>query len=143
MKIRHCKSVILIILCIVFVFTTVSCAKVAQNQLAEENPPVTDNEPVTTPDPVPETDENKPTEDIEVPFETLSPAEIKEIYDKKDYAKFTKVIQKASPATKESMAQIAIEQRISDGAFISLIKKYCDVNVIEAISIQVQASEAN
>lgn len=67
MKIRHCKSVILIILCIAFVFTTVSCAKVAQNQLAEENPPVTDNEPVTTPDPVPETDENKPTEDIEVP----------------------------------------------------------------------------
>ena len=60
MKIRHCKSVILIILCIAFVFTTVSCAKIAQNQLAEENPPVTDNEPVTTPDPVPETAENKP-----------------------------------------------------------------------------------
>ena len=83
------------------------------------------------------------SEVIEVPFETLSPAEIKEIYDKKDYAKFTKVIQKASPATKESMAQIAIEQRISDGAFVSLIKKYCDINVIEAISIQVQSSEAN
>ena len=87
-------------------------------------------------------DENV-SEVIEVPFETLSPAEIKEIYDKKDYVKFTKAIQKASPATKESMVQIAIEQRISDGAFVSLIKKYCDINVIEAISIQVQSSEAN
>lgn len=81
------------------------------------------------------------SEVIEVPFETLSPAEIKKIYEEKDYAKFTKVIQKASPATKESMVSVAVEMRISDNAFVSLIKKYCDVNIIEAISVQVQAEE--
>ena len=81
------------------------------------------------------------SEVINVPFETLSPAEIKKIYEDKDYAKFTKVIQKASPATKESMVSVAVEMRISDNAFISLIKKYCGVNIIEAISVQVQAEE--
>lgn len=81
------------------------------------------------------------SEVINVPFETLSPAEIKKIYEDKDYAKFTKVIQKASPATKESMVSVAVEMRISDNAFVSLIKKYCDVNIIEAISVQVQAEE--
>ena len=67
--------------------------------------------------------------------------EIKKIFEEKDYAKFTKVIQKASPATKESMVSVAVEMRISDNAFVSLIKKYCDVNIIEAISVQVQAEE--
>lgn len=81
------------------------------------------------------------SEVINVPFETLSPAEIKKIYEDKDYAKFTKVIQKASPATKESMVSVAVDMRISDSAFVTLIKKYCDVNIIEAISVQVQAEE--
>jgi hypothetical protein len=81
------------------------------------------------------------SEVIEVPYETLTPAEIKKIFEEKDYAKFTKAIQKASPATKESIIAVAVDNRISDNAFISLIKKYCGVNVIEAISVQVQAEE--
>ena len=81
------------------------------------------------------------SEVIEVPFETLTPAEIKKIFEEKDYVTFTKKIQNASPATKESIVAVAVEQRISDNAFVSLIKKYCNVNVIEAISVQVQAEE--
>lgn len=81
------------------------------------------------------------SEVIEVPYETLTPAEIKKIFEEKDYAKFTKAIQNASPATKESIVAVAVDNRISDNAFISLIKKYCGVNVIEAISVQVQAEE--
>lgn len=81
------------------------------------------------------------SEVIEVPYETLTPAEIKKIFEEKDYVKFTKAIQNASPATKESIVAVAVDNRISDNAFISLIKKYCGVNVIEAISVQVQAEE--
>ena len=81
------------------------------------------------------------SEVIDVPYETLTPAEIKKIFEEKDYAKFTKAIQNASPATKESIVAVAVDNRISDNAFISLIKKYCGVNVIEAISIQVQVEE--
>ena len=62
------------------------------------------------------------SEVIEVPYETLTPAEIKKIFEEKDYAKFTKAIQNASPATKESIVAVAVDNRISDNAFISLIK---------------------
>lgn len=84
--------------------------------------------------------ENK-AEVIDTPFTSITPAEIHKMYQDKDYAGFTKVIQNASPATKEAMVAVAIEDRISDNAFVSLIKKYCDVNVVEAIAVQVQAEE--
>ena len=83
------------------------------------------------------------SEVIESPFKTLSPAEIRKIYEEKNYAEFAKVIKDASPATKEAMTDVAIEMRLSDNGFISLLKKYCDVNVIEAIAIQIQATEEN
>ena len=83
------------------------------------------------------------SEVIESPFKTLSPAEIRKMYEEKNYTEFAKVIKDASPATKEAMTDVAIEMRLSDNGFISLLKKYCDVNVIEAIAIQIQATEEN
>lgn len=78
---------------------------------------------------------------IDTPFTSITPVEIRKMYQNKDYAGFTKTIQNASPATKEAMVAVAIEERISDNAFVSLIKKYCDVNIVEAIAVQVQAEE--
>ena len=81
------------------------------------------------------------SEVIEVPFETYTPEDIKKMFEDKDYVKFTKMIPNASPATKETIVAVAVDMRISDKAFVELIKKYCDVNIIEAISVQVQAEE--
>ena len=81
------------------------------------------------------------SEVIEVPFETYTPADIKKMFEDKDYVNFTKMIPNASPATKETIVAVAVDMRISDRAFVELIKKYCDVNIIEAISVQVQTEE--
>ena len=70
-----------------------------------------------------------------------TPADIKKMFEDKDYVNFTKMIPNASPATKETIVAVAVDMRISDKAFVELIKKYCDVNIIEAISVQVQAEE--
>lgn len=81
------------------------------------------------------------TEVIESPFTSISTEEIRKIYKDKDYSAFTKTIQNASPATKEAMVAIAIEDRVADNAFVSLLKKYCDTDIIEAIAIQAKAEE--
>ena len=67
--------------------------------------------------------------------------EIKKIFEEKDYAKFTKSIQNASPATKDSIVELAVKMRITDNAFVSLIDKYIGINVVEAIATQAQAEE--
>ena len=81
------------------------------------------------------------SEVIEVPFDTLTPQEIKKLFEEKNYVEFAKVIQNASPATKESVISVAVDMRLSDKGFVELIKKHCNINIIEAISVQVQAEE--
>jgi len=73
MKYNLLKSIILIFICVLFVFSTVSCAKVAQDKLAEDNPPV--SEPEQTPDVDPEPDTTKETEP-EVPDEPETTPEV-------------------------------------------------------------------
>lgn len=66
----------------------------------------------------------------------LSREEIKEIFEKKDYSKFAIKIKDASPATKESVAAVAVEMRIVDNGFVSLINKYCNMDLLNAIANQ-------
>lgn len=73
---------------------------------------------------------------IESSMITLSREEIKKMFDDKDYTGFAKAIQDASPATKESIIAIAVEMRIADKGFASLIDKYCNTNVLDAIANQ-------
>lgn len=73
---------------------------------------------------------------IESSMVTLSREEIKKMFDDKDYTGFAKAIQDASPATKESIMAIAVEMRIADKGFASLIDKYCNTNVLDAIANQ-------
>lgn len=73
---------------------------------------------------------------IESSMITLSREEIKKMFDDKDYTGFAKAIQDASPATKESIMAIAVEMRIADKGFASLIDKYCNTNILDAIANQ-------
>ena len=73
---------------------------------------------------------------IESSMITLSREEIKKMFDDKDYTSFAKAIQDASPATKESIMAIAVEMRIADKGFASLIDKYCNTNILDAIANQ-------
>ena len=59
----------------------------------------------------------------------LSREEIKEIFEK---------IKDAAPATKESIAAVAVEMRVTDNGFVGLINKYCNMNILDAIANQAE-----
>lgn len=71
----------------------------------------------------------------------LSIEEIRKIYANSDITTFAKTIANASPATRETMVKLAVEMNITLPAFTALIKKYCDVDVIQAIAYAHQAAE--
>ena len=61
--------------------------------------------------------------------------------DKLDVTAFAKFIPNAAPAEKESAVKLAIDKGITNPAITALIKKYCDVDVINAINMKHQAEE--
>ena len=80
---------------------------------------------------------------VEAPLgETTTREDVKKIYKTKDYAKFVKLVKNASPAAKEIITQVAVEEKLTDTGFVQLIKQYCDnFDVIGAINFQHQATE--
>lgn len=68
-------------------------------------------------------------------------ADIEALFAKKDYVGFAKFIPKATMAEKETTVELAIKRGITDPGFTSLIKNYCGVDVIQAISFKHQAEE--
>ena len=80
---------------------------------------------------------------VEAPLgETTIREDVKKIYKAKDYAKFVKLVKNASPAAKEIITQVAVEEKLTDTGFVQLIKQYCDnFDVIGAINFQHQATE--
>lgn len=72
-------------------------------------------------------------------FASADMDEISEILDKRDIASFTKLIQKASPATKDTIVRLAIEKNIADRPFIALIDKYCGIDTLDALTKQRQS----
>lgn len=73
--------------------------------------------------------------------EVAEKKDIEEILKARDITKFSRLISKASVATRESIVKLAVEIGVTDKPFIALIKKYCDVDVIEAIAKKHQAEE--
>lgn len=71
----------------------------------------------------------------------LDRTEIEKMLIERDIVKFAKYIPQASPAAREAIIAIAVDNNITDNAFTALIKKYCGVDVINAISIKHQAEE--
>ena len=54
---------------------------------------------------------------------------------------FAKFIPNATEAEKESAVTLAIEHKITNSGIVALIKKYCDVDVINAIAVKHDAEE--
>ena len=78
---------------------------------------------------------------IETPTNVKEKDEIIKMINNKDYAAFTKYIQIAPSAAKDTIVQYVVENNITDNAFTALIQKYCDVDVIQAISVKHQSEE--
>lgn len=69
------------------------------------------------------------------------PATIKKILEELDITKFAKFIPTATASEKETVVKLAVDMGITNSGFTALIKKYCDVDVINAINMKHQAEE--
>ncbi len=58
-----------------------------------------------------------------------------------DITGFARFIPHATAAEKESVVTLAIQHKITNNAIVALIKKYCDVDIIGAISVAHEAEE--
>ena len=81
-------------------------------------------------------------------YEELVPAEqvvgvteIAKMLDTLDVTAFAKFIPNATTAEKESVVALAVNRGITHPGFVQLIKKYCDVDIINAINMKHQAEE--
>ena len=85
------------------------------------------------------TDEGEQVEVNEASIKEKS--EIEAMIAKRDITAFSRFIPNASPAAKDTIVKYAVENNVVDNAFTALIKKYCGVDVISAITIKHQAEE--
>ena len=58
-----------------------------------------------------------------------------------DVTAFAKFIPHATDAEKDSVVTLAVEHKITNSGIIGLIKKYCDVDIINAINMKHDAEE--
>lgn len=66
---------------------------------------------------------------------------IKKMLLENNVTAFAKFIPNATEAEKESAVTLAVEYKITNAGINALIKKYCDVDVINAISMKHDAEE--
>ena len=66
---------------------------------------------------------------------------IEKMIDDRNITEFAKFIPNASVAEKETVVKYAVDNNVTDNGFTALIKKYCGVDVISAITIKHQAEE--
>lgn len=71
--------------------------------------------------------------------EALDKAEVEKMIADRDVTAFAKFIPHATPAEKETVIQYVVANNVTDNAFAALIKKYCGVDVIQAITIEHQS----
>ena len=83
-------------------------------------------------------EEEKQVEVVENVFEA---SEIEKMLVKGDVTAFAKFIPHATDAEKESAVTLAVEHKITNAGIVALIKKYCDVDVIQAIAAKHDAEE--
>lgn len=67
--------------------------------------------------------------------------DIADMLDKSDITAFAKFIPTATEAEKDSVVQLAVDKGITHSGFVALIKKYCDVDIINAINVKHQSEE--
>ena len=82
-------------------------------------------------------------EEVEVSTHTekvYEAREIKDMLEKRDITAFAKFIQNATSAEKDAVIKYAVDLNVTDNSFAVLIKKYCGIDVIEAIGNYHQAT---
>jgi hypothetical protein len=78
---------------------------------------------------------------VEVVENVFEASEIEKMLVKGDVTAFAKFIPRATDAEKESAVTLAVEHKITNAGIVALIKKYCDVDVIQAIAAKHDAEE--
>ena len=78
---------------------------------------------------------------IETPTNVMSRDEIIKMLNNRDITAFANYIKIAPSAAKDTIVQYVVDNDITDNAFTALIKKYCGIDVIQAISVKHQAEE--
>jgi len=73
--------------------------------------------------------------------DVLDVSAIQKMIDERNITEFAKFIPTASVAEKETVVKYAVDNNVTDNGFTALIKKYCGVDVISAITIKHQAEE--
>ena len=83
--------------------------------------------------------EDQKTEEIKMTV-VAEVDKIKKMFEDKDYDGFTKLVKKASVATRDNITETAVAMGVTDATFVELIKKYCKgFDVIGAINFKHQA----
>lgn len=78
---------------------------------------------------------------VEVVENVFEASEIEKMLTKGDVTAFAKFIPHATDAEKESAVTLAVEHKITNAGIVALIKKYCGVDVIQAIAVKHDAEE--
>ena len=78
---------------------------------------------------------------IEEPTNVKERDEIIKMINDRDITGFAKYIKIAPSAAKDTIVQYVVDNNITDNAFTALIKTYCGIDVIQAISVKHQAEE--
>ena len=78
---------------------------------------------------------------VEVVENVFEASEIEKMLVKGDVTAFAKFIPHATDAEKESAVTLAVEHKITNAGIVALIKRYCDVDVIQAIAVKHDAEE--
>ena len=78
---------------------------------------------------------------VEVVENIFEASEIEKMLVKGDVTAFAKFIPHATDAEKESAVTLAVEHKITNAGIVALIKKYCDVDIIQAIAAKHDAEE--
>lgn len=83
-------------------------------------------------------EENKKVADVGPVFDA---SHIQKMLIDNDVTAFARFIPHATEAEKESAITLAIEHKITNNGIVTLIKKYCGVDVINAIAVKHDAEE--
>ena len=78
---------------------------------------------------------------VEVVDDVFEASEIEKMLVNNDVTAFSKFIPHATDAEKESAVTLAVEHKVTNSGIVALIKKYCDIDVINAIAAKHDAEE--
>ena len=78
---------------------------------------------------------------VEVIENVVEASDIEKMLVDNNITAFAKFIPNATEAEKESAVKLAVEHKITNAGIVALIKKYCDIDVINAIAAKHDAEE--